>query len=295
MNLPILKQIGLALRTLNPEEVRGLADRPVMFGVLAADENVASEIHDFLAPRDLSAAKAAETEMFVRRVASEEDFALTTIGFAEAGVPHPAHFYGFDTMNPGPAVRSLLDDNEDDWLAIGRRFPNFRGAISERLIWKVAKENTMFTVATALPNVVPSVISLPWAVGEFASDTAFLTMNQVRLAFLLAAAHDNEIGYGEQSPKIGSIVAAAFGWRALAREAVSKIPAGGGLVSKGLISFAGTYLVGRGLEQWFRYGRRLTRAERNEFYEDAYRRGRHAVEGIVERVTGRGVVTESSA
>ena len=64
MNLPILKQIGLALRTLNPEEVRALADRPVMFGVLAADENVASDIHDFVAPRDLSAAKAAETEMF---------------------------------------------------------------------------------------------------------------------------------------------------------------------------------------------------------------------------------------
>ena len=295
MTLPILKQIGLALRTLSPDEVRSLADRPLMFGVLAADENVAADIHEFLAPQDLSTAKAADTEMFVRRISSEEDFALTTMGFAEPGVPHPAHFYAFDTMNPGPAVRRLLDDNEDDWLAIGRRFPSFRSAISERLIWKVAKENTMFTVATALPNVVPSVISLPWAVGEFASDTAFLTMNQVRLAFLLAAAHDHDIGYGEQSPKIGSIVAAAFGWRALAREAVSKIPAGGGLVSKGLISFAGTYAVGRGLEQWFRYGRRLTRSERNEFYEDAYHRGRQAVEGIVARVTRRGVITESRA
>ena len=45
------------------------------------------------------------------------------------------------------------------------------------------------------PNVVPSVIDLPWAVGEFATDTAFLTMNQMRMALLLAAAHGRPVGY----------------------------------------------------------------------------------------------------
>ncbi len=292
---PVLKQIGLALRTLNPDEVRALADRPLTFGALAADETAAADIHDFLAPRGLPPAKRAAAEACIRRIAAEEDFARTTVGFAEPGVPHPAHYYAFDALNPEPAVRALLDDHEDDQLALGRRFPNFRPAVSERLIWKVAKENTMFTVATALPNVVPSLISLPWGIGEFASDTAFLTMNQVRMALLLAAAHDREIGYGEQIAEIGSIAAAAFGWRALARQAVSKVPGGGGLISKGLIAFAGTYVVGRGLEQWFRRGRRLTRAERNVFYKDAYNSGRSAVEEIVKRAAGRAAATEASA
>ncbi len=291
----VLKQIGLALRTLNPDEVRALADRPVTFGVLAVDETVASDIHDFLTHRGQPPMKTAAAEACIRRVASEEDFDRTTVGFSEPGVPHPAHYYAFDAWRPEPAVSALLDDLEDDWLAIGRRFPSFRVAVSERLIWKVAKENTMFTVATALPNVAPSLISLPWGVGEFASDTAFLTVNQVRMALLLAAAHDHEIGYGEQIAEIGSIAAAAFGWRALAKQAVSKVPGGGGLISKGLISFAGTYVVGRGLEQWFRRGRRITRAERNTLYKDAYRNGRSAVEEIVKRVTGRSIEIESSA
>ena len=292
---PVLKQIGLALRTLNPEEVRALADRPLTFGVLAADETAAADIHDFLVPRDLPPAETAAAAACILRVAAEEDFARTAVGFSEPGVPHPAHYYAFDALNPAAAVRALLDDHEDDQLAIGRRFPGFRGAVSERLIWKVAKENTMFTAATSLPNVVPSLISLPWAVGEFASDTAFLTMNQVRMALLLAAAHDREIGYGEQVAEIGSIVAAAFGWRALARQAVSKVPGGGGLISKGLIAFAGTYAVGRGLEQWFRRGRRLTRAERNAFYRDAYRNGRAVVEEIVKRAAGRAAIAPGSA
>ena len=287
---PVLKQIGLALRTLKPDEVRALAERPVTCGVLAADETAAADIRDFLASGDKKAAEAC-----ILRVASEEDFARTTFGFSEPGVPHPAHYYAFDAMNPAATVSALLDDREDDQLALGRSFPGLRGAVSERLIWKVAKENTMFTVSTALPNMVPSPITLPWTIGEFASDTAFLTMNQVRLALLLAAAHGLKIGYGEQGAEIGSIMASAFGWRALARAAVAKIPAGGGLVSKGLISFAGTYTVGRALEQWFRRGKQLTRAEKNGFYKDAYSRGRFAVEEIVRRITGRPAAVEASA
>lgn len=243
---------------------------------------------------DTPAAQTA-AEARIRRVASEEDFAQTTFGFSEPGVAHPAHYYAFDAMNPAEAVGALLDDREDDQIALGRCFPGLRGAVSERLIWKIAKENTLFTVSTALPNVVPTPIALPWTIGEFASDTAFLTMNQVRMALLLAAAHGRKIGYGEQGAEIGSIMAAAFGWRALARQAASKIPAGGGLVSKGLISFAGTYAVGRALEQWFRLGRRLTHAERNGFYKDAYSRGRFAVEEIVRRITRRPAAVEGAA
>jgi hypothetical protein len=108
-------------------------------------------------------------------------------------------------------------------------------------------------------------------------------MNQVRMAFLLAAASDREVGYAEQKAQIGSIIAAAFGWRALARELAGKIPAGGGLVSKGLISFAGTYAVGKSLDRFFRVGKQLTRSERKEHYDHAFDRGRSAVQEIVDR------------
>ena len=253
-----------------------MVERRVVFGILAANEDCVDEIHDFLR------AQGAESALGrILRIASEADFAQATVGFSEHGVPHPAHFYSFDRRDPSRSAASLLDEHESEWLPLARSFPGLRGAVSERLIWKIAKENTLFTVATGLPNLVPSILTLPWAAGEFASDTAFLTMNQVRLSFLLGAAHGHEIGYNQQCVKIGSIVGAAFGWKALARELVSKAPAGGGLVSKGLIAFAGTYAVGRGLEHWFREGNLLGRAEHRQFYVDAYHLGKDTVERIV--------------
>ena len=284
MSLPLLRQIGHALKTLNPSEVETLANRRVALGVLAADDAVAADMFTLLIPDDLSEARAREAGKRIVRVASEEDFARCTLGLAESGVPHPEHFYPFDDRAPEISLARVLDEREDDWIALARWFPAFREQVTERIIWKVCKENALFTVATALPNVVPSFITAPWAVGEFASDTAFLTMNQVRMSFLLAAASDHEVGYGEQKGQIGSIVAAAFGWRALARELVGKIPAGGGLVGKGLVSLAGTYVVGKGLETYFKLGRNLTRAERRHYYSDAYRRGRAAVEEMVDRM-----------
>ena len=283
MYLPVLRQISRSLKTLNPAEVRSMADRPIQFGVLAADDQVAAEIFNFLLPAELSEARAREAGKRIVRVVSEDDFGQCNLGFAEPGVPHPPHFYRFDPFQPSRSTVQMLDEHEEDALALARWFPAFRDEVTERTIWKICKENALFTVATAVPNVVPSWISVPWAAGEFASDTAFLTMNQVRMAFLLAAASDRDVGYGEQKGQIGSIIAAAFGWRALARELVGKIPAGGGLVSKGLVSFAGTYAVGKSLDRFFRVGKQMTRAERREHYDHAYDRGRSAVQDIVDR------------
>ncbi len=283
MSLPILRQIGSALRNLNPSDVRGQTDRSVTFGVLASDDEVAAEIFTALIPADCTHAQVHESGRHIVRIASEADFQSCEVGLAERGVPHPAHFYRFDRMKPQESLETLLADQEEHWLPLAKTFPGLRPHVIESIIWKVSKENALFTVATALPNIVPNLGMIPWAAGEFASDTAFLTMNQVRMAFLIAAASDSDIGYKEQKGQIGSIVAAAFGWRAVAREMAGKIPAGGGLVSKGLVAFAGTYVVGKGLEQYFRIGRRMTRAERRRFYSEAMEKGRHAVEQMVLR------------
>ncbi len=295
MPIPILHQIKVALGNLNPHDVRALAERPVTLGILALDEAVWARMAAFLIPEAVSEAKAREAGRQILRMASEEDFDRCEVGLSEQGLPHPAHFYRFDPHNPGAVVAPILDDNEELWLPLARCFLPFREPAIERIIWKICKENALFTVATAMPNIVPSLISAPWAVGEFASDTAFLTMNQVRMAFLIAGASDSEIGYRSQKAQIGSIVAAAFGWRALAREAVSKVPAGAGLVSKGLIAFAGTYTIGKGLDRLSRLGRGLTREEKKQYYEQALERGRTVVQEIVDRVKRRRVAVIHSA
>jgi len=140
---------------------------------------------------------------------------------------------------------------------------------------------------TALPDVIPSLIELPWSIGEFASDTAFITINQIRMAFLIAAASDKPVGYSLQKGEIATIVTGAFGWRALARELVGKIPFGGGLIAKGGIAFAGTYVVGAGLDRFHRLGYGLTRAERRESYQAAFERGKGLVELVLRGIRSR--------
>ena len=122
----------------------------------------------------------------------------------------------------------------------------------------------------------PSLVELPWAFGEWASDTAFLTVNQVRMAFLIAAACGKPVGFTHQKLEILSIGAGAFGWRAIARELVGKIPFGGGLIPKGLIAFAGTYMVGKGLER-LHHGHAWTAADREQAYQHGLARGREAI------------------
>jgi len=146
--------------------------------------------------------------------------------------------------------------------------------VIDGIIQSVAKENALFAIATALPNVVPNLIEIPWIVGEFASDTVFLTANQVRMAFVISAAHGGDPGFSQQKAEILSIVGGAFGFRALARELASHIPLGGGLIPKGAIAYAGTYAVGKGLEYYHEGNQHYTDDQRKQVYRRGLERGR---------------------
>lgn len=200
----------------------------------------------------------------------------------EEGLPRPAGGFVFYRQAPQRTVEDILAAREDLGLALARHFPSFRQPVAQRIIRTIARENAAFALLTAVPDIVPSLMQFPWALGEFASDTAFITMNQVRMAFLLAAASDREVGYREQRMEIASIVAGAFGWRALARELAGKIPFGAGLIPKAAIAYAGTYTVGQGLERFYRLGYRLTREERKAVYEQALEHGRRFVDYLLE-------------
>ena len=105
-------------------------------------------------------------------------------------MPAPRNGYMFDPADPGASAKAIASDHHDIELAIARNFPRFRQPVADKILQRVCRENALFALVTALPNVLPSVIDLPWAIGEFATDTAFLTMNQIRMALLLAAAYD---------------------------------------------------------------------------------------------------------
>ena len=274
MPIPVLHQVKQALANLNPAEVRDSALKPVRVGLVAASHDSLSQMEAYLVPPHLSAQRRLEALPMIQRGIHRGGGEECDIEIYEASLLRPAGAFSLDLEAPEDCLRAILRRRDDLLLPLSRQFYPFRKPAAQHVIRSIAKENALFCLATALPDVVPLLTWVPWAVGEFGSDAAFLTMNQIRMTFLLAALSDRTPGYREQRSEIASIVAGAFGWRALARELVGKIPFGGGLIPKAGIAWAGTFAVGLSLERLYRLGYGFSRAERRAVYEEAYDHGR---------------------
>ena len=283
MSLKVFRQIKHALQNLNPGDVRAEAARPIRVGLIASSPEALGRMETFLAPAHMSKDRRAEAvQSLVRGAAANCDLVLY-----ESSLLGPRHGFAFDLDAPEECVQEVLGAREDLMLPLARRFYPFRKRVCHRIVKAVAKENALFCLATALPDVVPSIFSLPWAVGEYGSDAVFLTVNQIRMAFLLAAASDRPIGYREQRSEIASIAASSFGWRALARELVGKIPLGGGLVPKAAVAWAGTFALGLSMERLYRVGYGFSKQEREGVYSDAFRHGKEVARVLLSDLTGK--------
>ena len=278
----VLMQVRDAVSHLNPNEVREEAARPFTVQLFAATPEAYRDMESWLAPTDaMSSARHAASNVVLRRGADYG--AGTVIRVHDEGLPHDASDFVFRRSNPDEVVCNILDAHPELKLALARELPPFRPHVAKDVIWTVSKENALFSVATAIPSMLP-LLSLPWAIGEFASDTAFLTANQIRMAFMLAAASNRTVGYKQQRAEIASMFAGAFGWRAIARELAGKIPMGAGLIPKAAISFAGTYVVGMSLERYYKLGYGYTAEERRAAYEEAFERGKEIAASFVRSI-----------
>jgi hypothetical protein len=274
-----LKQARAAFSMLSAQEVQKQAEHPVHFGLVADSSNAYAEIEDFL----LAGMPPAEREhrrAQIHWANEEEPPSQVDVVLYEPGLPCPEGAYIYYRQDAPQTVKEVLDEKSELALSLARQFPAFRAEVVERIIHEVSRENAIFALATALPNVIPNLIELPWVFGEFASDTAFLTANQVRMAFQIAAACGEEPGLSHQKFEVLGIAGGAFGWRALARELVGHIPLGGGLIPKGAIAYAGTYATGKALEALHLRNVSHTAEERKNLYERGLERGRAVVRAL---------------
>jgi uncharacterized protein (DUF697 family) len=281
--LQYIKQARAAFGLLNPEEMRRRAGRSIHVGLVAAGEEGYSEMEGFLVPTWLPREKRIELMGQVHRAGDTNVPAKVDIVLYEQGLRAPEGAYTFDRENPDATIQEILDGRDDWSLALSRQFPAFRKPVVDDIVRTIARENAMFVIATALPNVIPNAMEIPWALGEFASDTAFLTANQIRMAFLIGAACGCGVGLSAQKGAVILIIGGAFGWRALARELAGKIPLGQGLIPKGAIAYAGTFVVGKAIQK-YQDGTTLTRDEREEVYREALGQGENVARSFDRRL-----------
>lgn len=290
MSMNFFTNIKDAIGHLNPHEIRDQVNRPVHLALFAESELAYRQMENFFTPAHLSDGKRAEMTNIIHRASPVSAIHLPATGHEiqifSRGVPTAKGGFTFYAENPERTVKEILKAHPESGIALARQIYPFRAPVADQIVKKIAKENALFSLATAIPDIVP-FLTLPWAVGEFASDTAFLTANQVRMAFMLAAVSDRDIGYREQKGELISLLLGAFGWRAIARELVGKIPFGGGLIPKAAVAYAGTKVAGMSIERYYRIGYGYTREERKVVYEDALERGKSIAGGMLSALKHR--------
>jgi len=165
-----------------------------------------------------------------------------------------------------PAVLELVP--AERYMALGRQFPIFRIPIARDLIGDTCFSNTAYAVSTGVAEIVP-VLDLPLNV----TDMIILTKSQAFLAYRLGLLLGFSTRWQDYVAEFGSVIGGGFIWRQLARSLVGLIPVWG-IVPKVAVSYAGTYVVGNAVLQWYLTGRHLSAGQLRGLYLQAFARGK---------------------
>ena len=174
-----------------------------------------------------------------------------------------------------PSVLELLPDLH---LALARQFPLFRLAVSHQLINETCFSNTAYALSTGLAEIVP-VLDLPLNV----TDMIVLTKSQAFLVYKLGLGLGFSTRWQDYLAEFGSVIGGGFLWRQLARSLVGLIPVWG-IIPKVAVSYAGTYVVGNTVLQWYLTGRHLSPRQVKQLYQQAFARGKESARRMLARV-----------
>lgn len=188
------------------------------------------------------------------------------------GSPHDTQFL---LQKFAPAVIEILPER---LLALGRFFPLFRIPIAHHLINDTSFANAAYSLSTGFAELVP-VLNIPITI----TDTIVLTKAQAFLVYKLGLAFGYSTRWQDYLGEFGGVLGTGFFWRQLARSLVGLIPFWG-ILPKTAISYAGTYVVGNVVLQWYLTGRHLSRKQMGVLYSQALERGRALASTLFKRL-----------
>jgi len=166
----------------------------------------------------------------------------------------------------------------DKLLGLGRYFPLFRVPIAIHLINDNCLTNASYALSTGLAETI-AIFDIPIAV----ADSIILTKNQAYLAYKLGLMLGYSTRWQDYIAEFGSVLGGGFAWRQIARTLVGLVPIWG-LIPKTAIAYAGTYVVGHAILEWYLTGKHLSRKQIQMLYSRAISRGRDVAGNLLRRV-----------
>ncbi|MCS6949248.1 MAG: hypothetical protein NZ520_02170 [bacterium] len=259
-----LQEIWQISRELSTDEVRELADKGFRIALVGSPTRTHDVMEQLLEGLPLPEREKSRAFLVCdTRLPSEQADIVIDCGGAEE--PLLGEHYTWLLPEQDAAVaRRIVNDLPGLAVALARRFPLFREPAIEYLIREASRVNGQIAMLSAIPGVIPlaNVFLPPAAV----ADIVLLTKNQILLILKIAAALGLPYHTRDRLKEIVPVVAGAMGWRSLAREFVGIVPGGVGVVVKGAIAYAGTYVVGKSAYWFWTTGERLNRKQKERLY-----------------------------
>lgn len=178
----------------------------------------------------------------------------------------------------GRFVPAVLEALPHKSLALARQFPLFRDQVSRQLLSEGCLTNATYAFSTGLAEIVPG-LNIPLNV----ADVVVLTKNQAFMAYRLGLALGLSTRWQDYVTEFGGVLGSGFFWRQVARQLIGLIPAWG-IIPKVAIAYAGTYVVGRVILQWYLTGKQLTPQQMRQLYAEAFQKGKAWAKNLLEKV-----------
>ena len=174
--------------------------------------------------------------------------------------------------------RAVVDLLSNDRLALGRDYPLFRQVIANSLINETCLSNAAYALSTGLAEIVP-VLNIPLNITDF----VVLTKAQAFLVYKLGLALGLSRNWQDYVTEFGGVLGVGYLWRQLARGLIGLIP-GYGIIPKVGIAYAGTYVSGHTVLQWYLTGRHISRQQMRQLYERALLQGKQVAQKITVKI-----------
>lgn len=242
----------------------------------------------FESPEAPSAAVRARVRAWVaagQRVLAIHQVAAATASPRDAlaaGVWESARLLTGDVTNPAfvqsaviPAILRLLPEKH---LALARQWHAFRPAVARKLIQETSVNNAIYALSTGLAEQLP-VLNIPLNV----ADVVVLTKAQAFLVYRLGMALGMPAEWRAYIAEFGGVLGGGFVWRQVARSLVGLIPVWG-LAPKVAVAYAGTFVVGQTVWQWYQQGRHIETKQMKQLYAQAWQNGKQLATDLKTRM-----------
>lgn len=164
------------------------------------------------------------------------------------------HLYIFSPGKDVLLYERILTDKGHLKQALCYNFPAFRSIVARETMKHVSMQNAGWAGGTSIPNMAPGLHSLVYAPVELASDFSVMTLNELRMTFILASISGRKVNPFRLVPEILIMFGGAKGAQVLATQLLGKVPAGAGTLLKAGIAFAFTYAIGEAVFVNMNYG-----------------------------------------